>query len=75
MAARRMTTVWAYGATTRAGGGVARLAGAMSRGAALLGNTGGVRLTVDDKNPLPPGTDTSITLGLGLNGQVSATAH
>ena len=40
-----------------------------------LGNPGGVSLTVDGKNPLPPGTDTPITLGLGLNGQVSITAH
>jgi cytoskeletal protein RodZ len=40
-----------------------------------LGNPGGIRLTVDGKNPLPPGTDTPITLGLGLNGQVSVIAH
>jgi transcriptional regulator with XRE-family HTH domain len=40
-----------------------------------LGNPGGIKLTVDGKNPLPPGTDTPITLGLGLNGQVSVTAH
>ncbi len=40
-----------------------------------LGNPGGVSLTVDGKNPLPAGTDTPITLGLGLNGHVSITAH
>ena len=40
-----------------------------------LGNPGGITLTVDGKNPLPPGTSTLITLGLGLNGQVSVTAH
>jgi cytoskeletal protein RodZ len=40
-----------------------------------LGNPGGIRLTVDGKNPLPPGTDNPITLGLGLNGQISVTAH
>jgi cytoskeletal protein RodZ len=40
-----------------------------------LGNPGGITLTVDGKNPLPPGTDTPITLGLGLNGQVSVIAH
>jgi cytoskeletal protein RodZ len=40
-----------------------------------LGNPGGITLAVDGKNPLPPGTDTPITLGLGLNGQVSVTAH
>jgi cytoskeletal protein RodZ len=40
-----------------------------------LGNPGGITLTVDGKNPLPPGTDSPITLGLGLNGQVSVTAH
>jgi cytoskeletal protein RodZ len=40
-----------------------------------LGNPGGIRLTVDGENPLPPGTDSPITLGLGLNRQVSVTAH
>ena len=40
-----------------------------------LGNPGGITLTVDGKNPLPPGTSTPITLGLGLKGQVSVTAH
>jgi cytoskeletal protein RodZ len=40
-----------------------------------LGNPGGITLTVDGKNPLPPGTDSPITLGLGLNGQLSVTAH
>jgi transcriptional regulator with XRE-family HTH domain len=40
-----------------------------------LGNPGGITLTVDGKNPLPPGTDSPITLGLGLNDQVSVTAH
>lgn len=34
-----------------------------------LGNPGGVRLTVDGKNPLPPGTAHPITLSLGLHGQ------
>ena len=36
-----------------------------------LGNPGGVRLTVDARNPLPPGTGNPITLHLGLNGQIS----
>jgi transcriptional regulator with XRE-family HTH domain len=40
-----------------------------------LGNPGGISLTVDGKNPLPPGTDSPITLGLGLNDQVSVIAH
>jgi cytoskeletal protein RodZ len=40
-----------------------------------LGNPDGITLTVDGKNPLPPATDTPITLGLGLNDQVSVIAH
>jgi transcriptional regulator with XRE-family HTH domain len=40
-----------------------------------LGNPGGITLTVDGTNPLPPGTDTPITLGLGLGDQVSVIAH
>jgi cytoskeletal protein RodZ len=36
-----------------------------------LGNPGGITLTVDGKNPLPPGTASPITLALGLNDQVS----
>jgi transcriptional regulator with XRE-family HTH domain len=36
-----------------------------------LGNPGGITLTVDGKNPLPPGTSYPITLSLGLNGQIS----
>jgi hypothetical protein len=36
-----------------------------------LGNPGGVRLSVDGKNPLPPGTANPITLSLGLGGNVS----
>jgi cytoskeletal protein RodZ len=40
-----------------------------------LGNPGGISLTVDGKNPLPPGTASPITLGLGLNDHVSVTAH
>jgi len=37
-----------------------------------LGNPGGIRLTVDGKNPLPPGTATPITLSLGLHGKISS---
>jgi cytoskeletal protein RodZ len=40
-----------------------------------LGNPAGISLTVDGKNPLPPGTVTPITLGLGLNDQISVLAH
>ena len=36
-----------------------------------LGNPGGITLTVDGKNPLPPGTANPITLSLGLGGDVS----
>ncbi len=36
-----------------------------------LGNPGGIGLTVDGRNPLPPGTANPITLGLGLNGSIS----
>lgn len=35
-----------------------------------LGNPGGVKLRVDDKNPLPPGTDQPVTLRLRRNGQL-----
>jgi cytoskeletal protein RodZ len=37
-----------------------------------LGNPGGIRLTVDGKNPLPPGTAQPITLSLGLDGKISS---
>ncbi len=37
-----------------------------------LGNPGGIRLTVDGKNPLPPGTAGPITLSLGLDGKISS---
>jgi len=37
-----------------------------------LGNPGGIRLTVDGKNPLPPGTTQPITLRLGLRGKISS---
>ncbi len=37
-----------------------------------LGNPGGIKLTVDGKNPLPPGTAQPITLRLGLHGKVSS---
>jgi cytoskeletal protein RodZ len=37
-----------------------------------LGNPGGIRLTVDGKNPLPPGTINAITLILGLHGKISS---
>ena len=37
-----------------------------------LGNPGGIRLAVDGKNPLPPGTGHPITLTLGLNGKISS---
>ncbi len=37
-----------------------------------LGNPGGIRLTVDGKNPLPPGTAQPVTLSLGLDGKVSS---
>jgi cytoskeletal protein RodZ len=37
-----------------------------------LGNPGGISLTVDSKNPLPPGTTNPITLSIGLNGKVSS---
>jgi Helix-turn-helix domain/Domain of unknown function (DUF4115) len=36
-----------------------------------LGNPGGVSLTVDGRNPLPPGTTSPVTLNLGLGGRVS----
>ena len=36
-----------------------------------LGNPGGIRLTVDGKNPLPPGTANPITLSLGVPGKIS----
>jgi cytoskeletal protein RodZ len=37
-----------------------------------LGNPGGIRLTVDGKNPLPPGTTQPVTLSVGLHGKVSS---
>ena len=37
-----------------------------------LGNPGGIRLTVDGKHPLPPGTVEPITLRLGLGGKISS---
>jgi helix-turn-helix protein/uncharacterized protein DUF4115 len=37
-----------------------------------LGNPGGIRLTVDGKNPLPPGTINPVTLSLGLYGKVAS---
>jgi cytoskeletal protein RodZ len=37
-----------------------------------LGNPGGIRLTVDGKNPLPPGTAQPITLTLGLGRKISS---
>ena len=37
-----------------------------------LGNPGGITLTVDGKNPLPPGTTHPITLSLGLGGKISS---
>lgn len=37
-----------------------------------LGNPGGIRLTVDGKHPLPPGTAQPITLSLGLHGKVAS---
>jgi hypothetical protein len=36
-----------------------------------LGNPGGIRLTVDGKNPLPPGTVEPITLRLRRHGKIS----
>jgi len=35
-----------------------------------LGNPGGVRLAVDGRNPLPPGTASPITLSLGLDARI-----
>ena len=37
-----------------------------------LGNPGGIKLTVDGKNPLPPGAANPITLSLGLRGKISS---
>jgi len=37
-----------------------------------LGNPGGIRLTVDGKHPLPPGTVEPITLRLGLGDKISS---
>ncbi len=37
-----------------------------------LGNPGGITLSVDGKNPLPPGIGHPITLSLGLNGKISS---
>jgi Helix-turn-helix domain/Domain of unknown function (DUF4115) len=36
-----------------------------------LGNPGGVRLTVDGKNALPPGPSPAVTLHIGLHGKIS----
>jgi cytoskeletal protein RodZ len=36
-----------------------------------LGNPGGIRLRIDGKNPLPPGTARPITLRLGPGGKIS----
>jgi Helix-turn-helix domain/Domain of unknown function (DUF4115) len=36
-----------------------------------LGNPGGISLSVDGRNPLPPGTTNPITLSLGLGGSIS----
>ena len=36
-----------------------------------LGNPGGIRLTVDGRHPLPPGTVEPITLRLGLGAKIS----
>lgn len=40
-----------------------------------VGNPGGIRLAVDGKDPLPPGTATPVTLSLGLGGSVLVVAH
>jgi Helix-turn-helix domain/RodZ C-terminal domain len=37
-----------------------------------LGNPGGIRLTVDDQHPLPPGTAQPITLRLSPGGKISS---
>jgi hypothetical protein len=37
-----------------------------------LGNPDGIRLTVDGKYPLPPGTVNPITSSLGLNDKISS---
>jgi hypothetical protein len=39
-----------------------------------LGNPGGIKLTVDGKNPLPPGTTHPVMLSLGLHDQVRLAA-
>jgi Helix-turn-helix domain/Domain of unknown function (DUF4115) len=36
-----------------------------------LGNPGGISVTVDGRNPLPPGTTNPITLSLGLGGSIA----
>jgi len=36
-----------------------------------LGNPGGIKLTVDGKNPLPPGTTQPITLSLGVHSKAT----
>src|SRR5215469_242336 len=38
-----------------------------------VGNPGGITLTVDGQNPLPPGTSNPVTLSLGLGGVISTT--
>jgi len=37
-----------------------------------LSPPGGIKLTADGKNPLPPGTTKPITLSLGLHGKISS---
>ena len=37
-----------------------------------LGNPGGIRLTVDGRHPLPPGTAHPVTLRLGMGGKISS---
>ncbi len=37
----------------------------------IVGNPGGIKLTVDGTNPLPPGTAQAITLRLSLNDKIS----
>jgi len=46
-------------------------AGARAKPTARVG-PGDVTLTVDSKNPLPPGTANPITLSLGLNGKITS---
>jgi len=39
-----------------------------------LGNRGGIKLTVDGHNPLPPGTAHPVTLRPGLHSKIPADA-